>query len=159
MEGIEQFIERLNQKIKELTPVQTTWVKVKEVDWDNKTMTATGISDDLDFHNISLGLGSEYRKPKVGSKALIGLVDNTPGDTFLIYAGEVEETQIISGESSLIIKNEGIVIKQGGESLKSILNDFIDEVNKIVVNPGYGVTVNIGAVTAIKQRLNTVLKD
>src|SRR5690606_14983743 len=159
MSEVNEFNELLSKRIKELTPVKTTWVKVKEVNWSEKTMTATGTSDDLDFFNVLLGLDSEYRKPKVGSKALIGLIGNAENDTFLIFAEEVEEINIVSGGSSLTIKNEGIVIKQGSEILKSILSDFIDEVNKIVVNPGYGVGVNVGAVTAIKQRLNTVLKD
>jgi len=49
----------------------------------------------------------------------------------------------------------GFQIKRNNETLKVVLNDFIDEVNKIIVVQG--TTINVPAMILIKQRLNTVL--
>lgn len=154
-EEVKAFNGLLSKKIKELTPVQTVWVRVDEVNWEEKTMTATGITDDLPFYDVLLGVGNEYHKPKKGTKALIGLIDNTPNNSFLITADEVEEVNIKTGNSFLTIKENGFIVKQGTESLRTILNDFMNEVNKIIVVNG--TSINVGAVNAIKQRLNSVL--
>lgn len=152
--SVTQFNELLGQKIKELVPVQTVWAVAKEVDWENKTMTATGQIDDLDFFDVLLGTGEHYRKPKIGTQCLIGTVGNS-ANTFLISAEEVEESLFISGESEFTIKEDGFIIKQSDESLKKVFNDMIDEINKIIVING--TSINVAAMTAIKQRLNTVL--
>jgi hypothetical protein len=155
MGGISDFVEIINKKIKERVPVQTVWATVVSVDWDKKIMTAKGVHDDLDFFNILLGLEHQYIKPKVNSKALIGIIENTDANAFLIKADEVEEMVIKSGDSTFTIKTDGFIVKKGNETLREILNDFIDEVNKIIVING--TTINVEAVNAIKQRLNTVL--
>lgn len=152
--SVTQFNELLGQKIKELIPVQTVWAVVKEIDWESKTMTATGQIDDLDFFDVLLGLGEHYCKPKIGTQCLIGVISNS-ANSFLISANEVEESIFKSGDSELTIKEDGFVIKQSNESLKKIFNDMIDEINKIIVING--TSINVAAMTAIKQRLNTVL--
>lgn len=133
------------------------WATAKAVDWDKKTMTATGIVDELDYFNVQLGLGNLYRKPKNGTKVLLGILENQKAATILLDANEVEELIYKSGDSEFTIKEQGYIVKKGNESLKNILNDFIDEVNKIIVVNG--TTINVAAVTAIKQRLNTVLVE
>ncbi|MDQ8012045.1 MAG: hypothetical protein REI96_06335 [Flavobacterium nitrogenifigens] len=152
--SVTQFNQILGQKIKELIPVQTVWAVVKDVDWENKTMTATGEIDDLDYYDVLLGIGDHYHKPKIGAKCLIGSIGNS-ANTFLFSADEVEETIFKRGDSELTIKAEGFIIKQSDESLKKVLNDMIDEINKIIVING--TSINVPAMTAIKQRLNTVL--
>lgn len=154
-EEVKAFNGLLSKKIKELTPVQTVWVTVDEVNWEEKTMTAKGVADDLPFFDVLLGVGNEYHKPKKGTKALIGLIENTPNSSFLITADEIEEVNIKTGNSFLTIKENGFIVKQGTESLRTILNDFMNEVNKIIVVNG--TSINVGAVNAIKQRLNSVL--
>lgn len=170
MGGISEFNQLISQKIRELIPVQTAWATAKEVDWDKKTMTATGLVDDLDYHNVLLGIGGDFKKPKAGTKCLIGIVSNS-ANAFLITADEVEEIVFISGEShltidpekmfftngesQLTIKDGGFIVKHADENLKSIFSDMIDEINKIIVVNG--TSINVGAMTAIKQRLNTVL--
>lgn len=154
---ISEFNSLLGQRIKELQEVQTVWVIVKSVDWASKTMVATGVVDDLDYHEVILGLGYDYKKPSIGSTCLIGVINNNPGNTFLINGETIDEHQFISGTSRLTIKKDGFVIQQGSESLKQVLNDMIDELNKIIVIQG--TTINVGAMNAIKQRLNTILKE
>lgn len=154
MEGLEEFNRLLGQRIRELIPITMTWATVKSVDWEQKTMTATGLSDDLDYFDVLLGIGSEVRKPKVGTKCLIALIGNS-ANAILIEADQLEQFQIQVGTSKMIIKPEGIIVQKGGENLKVILNDMISEINKIIVING--TSINVPAMNAIKERLNTIL--
>ncbi len=154
MEGLNEFNRLLGQRIRELIPIQTFWATVKEVDWDNKTMTATGLIDELDNYDVLLGLGSEARKPKVGTKCLIAVIGNSP-NAFLVEADELEEIIFKSGESELTVKKDGFIIKHQDQSLKKVFNDMIDEINKIIVING--TSINVAAMVAIKERLNTIL--
>lgn len=152
--SLTDFGQILSQKIKEAIPVQTVWATVKEVDWEAKTMTATGLEDDLDFFDVLLGIGDQYSKPVIGSKCLIGSISNSPNN-FFICAEQVEETVFKRGETELTIKEDGFILKQSNENLRTVFNDMIDEINKIIVING--TSINVAAMTAIKQRLNTVL--
>ena len=159
----------LDEKTKKLIDVQTHWCNAKLINWEKKTMTATGLVDDLDFFDVNLGVGSVYKKPKIKTKCLIGIINNNIADAFLIECDEVEEIAFKSGNSEFIIKENGFIVKQGGESLKQVLNDFFalknqlnTEIQKIVVS--IGVSPNVPALAQIanqtnqiKQRLNNIL--
>lgn len=154
MEGVTEFNQLLSQKIRELIPIQTAWATAKDIDWDKKMMTATGLTDDLDYHDVLLGIGGEFKKPKRGTKCLIGIVSNS-ANAFLITAEAVDEIVYSSGDSQLTIKEDGFIVKQKNESLKAIFVDMIDEINKIIVING--TSINVAAMKAIKERLKTVL--
>lgn len=153
--AITEFTRMLKEQQKNAVAPQLIWATVKKVDWAAKTMTAESIVDGLKYFNVLLGLGSFYRKPKVGTKCLLGVLGNKAAATFLIEAEAFEEEIYKSGTTEFTIKETGFIVKQGDESLKTILNDLIDELNKIVVIQGR--TIDVAAVTLIKQRLNTVL--
>lgn len=155
MSAIGDFNNLMAEKMIRSQSVQTVFATVKAVDWDKKTMTATGVIDDLDYYDVLLGLGEIYTKPKVGSRVLIGLINNQGNNSFLIWSEETEEWAHKVGKAEIEMKNDGFVLEAQGESLKKVLNDFIDEVNKIIVVNG--TTINVVAVTAIKQRLNKIL--
>ncbi len=153
---IDEFIRLSKEQSKDFVKPQIVWGTVKSVDWSSKTMTATSVVDELDYFNVLLGLGSVYRKPKVGSKCLLGVIQNHASATFLIECEDFEQIQVKSNDSEFTIDQSGFTIKKGEEDLKSVLTDFMNEVSKIVVLQG--TTVNVAAITTIKQRLNTVLK-
>ena len=155
MGAFDDFVRMLEEQTTSKVNAQIVWVKATEVDWSSKTMTAVSLLDDLEYFDVQLGLGSIYKKPKVGTKCLVGIIENKPAASFLIEAVEVEESIYTSKDASFVINETGFVIKKGEESLKTVLNDFIDEVNKIVVIQGN--TINVEKVTAIKNRLNTIL--
>lgn len=124
--------------------------------------------------------------PKANSAVIVSFV-NGKKDAFLIQASQIEKikckvgdfeltldkdqlhskisdseltqtkesTKIKKGTSEMELKGEGLSVKRNGEDLKSCLNDFMDECMKIIVV--VGTTINVGAVTAIKLRLNKVL--
>jgi hypothetical protein len=155
MSALDEFIRLQKEQGKKAVKPQLVWAKVKSVNWDAKTMVATDLIDDLDYFDVLLGIGAVYQKPKVGAKCLLGVLGNKASATFLIEAEQIEETIFTNDKTVFEIKENGFVIKQNNESLKSVLNDFIDEVNKIVVI--YGNTINVAKVTTIKQRLNSIL--
>lgn len=155
MSAIGDFNNLMAEKMKRSQSVQTVFATVKAVDWNKKTMTATGVIDDLDYYDVLLGLGEVYTKPKIGSRVLIGLINNQGNNSFLIWSEETEEWAHKVGKAEMEMKHDGFVLEAQGESLKKVLNDFIDEVNKIIVVNG--TTINVAAVTAIKQRLNRIL--
>lgn len=87
--------------------VQTHWATVKSVNWEAKTMTATGVEDDLDFFDVLLGLGSINRKPSVGKKCLIGIVNNNAAAAFLIECEAVDEIEISDNSGFKLNLNNG----------------------------------------------------
>ncbi len=152
---LDELNRLLVQRQKSAQKAHIVWATVKEVDWANRQMTATGLLDELDYYEVQLGLGSFYRKPVVGTKCLLGVIENQSAATFLIEAEAFEEGVWTSDTTQLTVKTAGVSIKRGDEQLITVLNELIDEVNKIKVI--YGNTIDIAAVTAIKQRLNNVL--
>lgn len=78
--------------------------------------------------------------------------------TLAITGGELVKIQIDNSEINI---QDGILIKRGAETLKKIIDDLIDEINKIIVptNVGpSGTPINAPAFTAIKTRVATLLK-
>ncbi|WP_435135708.1 hypothetical protein [Formosa sp. A9] len=152
---IQEFGSLIERKFNKANKIQTHWATVSEIDWEAKTMTATGTADNLPFYDVLLGLGDCYVKPKIGARCLIGTILNQEAATFLIGCSNLEETVITADKTQLTVKETGVVIKQNNESLKDVLNDMIDEINKIKVI--YGNTINVAEMIAIKERLNTIL--
>jgi len=94
MEKLAEFRDLLKQKAKSQVPIQTEWVEVKSVDWEEKTMVATGQENGLDYDDILLGLGNTFRKPVVKSMAIIGIINNSAA-AYMIDCEEVDEIEII----------------------------------------------------------------
>lgn len=153
--NINRFWRQVGNKGKEGMQVQTAWVVAKEIDWVNKTMLAEGITDSLDYEGVLLGVGNDYRKPTEGSLCLVGLIENNPATAFLIEAEKVEESIATVGESVLTTKPEGFEIRRNGETLQKVLEDFIQELQNVIVVQG--TSPNIPALEAIKTRLKQVL--
>ncbi|WP_155839607.1 hypothetical protein [Aquimarina latercula] len=109
------------------------------------------------YHASMQGPDSFLRvMPKEGSPVLCGIIENNISQAVLITCSEVDSIQFIKEQTELFVDEQGFEIKRQGESLKQVLNDFIDEVNKILVING--TSINVGATTIIKQRLNKILK-
>lgn len=156
MDAIDEFIRLQKNHQKQAVKPQLVMATVKSVDWANRKMVATGLVDNLEYYDVLLGLGHVDKKPKIGSKCLLGIIGNHEAFTFLVHAEKVEEMVVVSGPTELTINEDGYKIKKGTDTLAQILDDFMVEVMKIIVVNG--TSINVPAVTAIKNRLNTVLK-
>lgn len=167
--NIDKFSELLRKNSQEAVPMTMRRVKVTAVDWDNKTMTAQDLIEDLPHEDVRLGFGSIYFKPVVESLAIIGIIAKKDVDTFLIDADEIEEAIIKTDEAETTMKVNGYQVNSQGENLKEVMNDFIENLNdvnlelqKVVVS--IGVTPNVPELQnlntglgQIKERLNKIL--
>ena len=158
-------LDKLKQTLSELqknnTQTQTVWVEVKEVDWDEKTMVALGIDDELEYYDVLLGLGSVDVKPKVGSNCLIGFINNSETLPFLIMADEVEEIDVKSEHCQLKV-NDGFLLKKQNETLKKLMVDLLQEIQKMKFTTNTGSTiklVNQPEFLSIENRFKDFLKD
>ena len=113
--------------IKENVPIQNTWVTVTSVDWEAKTMDCIGISDDLEYYDVLLGIGSTYTKPVKDTKCLIGTIENKEASSFLIFEEEIEE-YLIEDKSGFkwLLKDGNLTIN--GDNFGSIIK--IEEIVK-----------------------------
>ncbi len=158
-------LDKLKQTLSELqnknTPTQTVWVEVKEVDWDEKTMVALGIDDELEYYDVLLGLGSVDVKPKVGSNCLIGFINNSETLPFLIMADEVEEIDVNVDKCQFNI-NDGFLLKKQNETLAKLMSDLLKEIQKMKFTTNTGSTillVNKTQFLSIENRFKDFLKD
>lgn len=102
-------IDKLVQSLKDVGNkpqlAQLCWATCTTVDWEAKTMEAKGVTDELPYYDVMLGLGFLDIKPKVGAICIIGVLEGQPAYTFLVTASEVEEVQLNS-EKLIINKGE-----------------------------------------------------
>ena len=128
--SLDKLNKAVTDKIKSFVSVQTIWVEADEIDWEEKTMTAIGVSDDLSYYDILLGLDSILIKPKKGATCLIGLIDNNPTTPFLIWANETEEYSIKVENTELKMDN-GFLLKKENETLAKLMTDLLQEIQKM----------------------------
>lgn len=155
MKAIEELVEEMQGQF-DKSKMQTVWATVTEVDEDEQTATVKSIVDEVEYFDVNLGMGDKVIIPKVDSNCLIGIIQNKDSDTYLIDCESIEKVQYKMSESLLLVDADGFQIEKGKENLKTVLNDMIDELNKIVVVQGN--TINVAAMNAIKERLNSILK-
>lgn len=155
MTQVAEFTKLIGQFNKERQSIATVWATIKSIDWDQKICICTGLLDDLDYYEVLLGIGDVYIKPKKGTQVLLGLINGNHANAFVLHAEAIEEIQTNASQTKVRITEKGVSIAKGTESLKTVLNDMIDELNKIVVLQG--TTINVAAMNVIKQRLNGVL--
>ncbi|MDP1708849.1 MAG: hypothetical protein Q8L89_07290, partial [Gammaproteobacteria bacterium] len=65
------MVKLLKAQAKKQVPTQVVWATVDSVDWNAKTMQCTAQTDELERYDVLLGLGSQYMRPKKGSKVLL----------------------------------------------------------------------------------------
>lgn len=122
--------EQLRNIINRRTSVNATlhWVKVVDVDEENATMDVKGVSDDLEYYDVSLGCGSVVLIPELGSLCVIAILEGVDTDCLLISAEKVERIKIKA--STEIVFNEG---QLGGlvkvQELTDVLNDMVNSFN------------------------------
>lgn len=152
--------ELLVKLIKQNIPV--TLVKAKVLEVSENTCHVQELVTETEHFDCAINAiqnnSNDFLKlfPKKNSNVVIGVFDNkSKKDAFIISTSEVERVEFKIGSTNMELSQEGYKIERSGENLLNILDDFMTEVNKIVVVQG--TTINQLAVEAIKQRLNSVL--
>ena len=109
-----EFKNLITDKMKSHVPMQTEWVKVSEVDWEEKTMTAIGENNGLPYFDVLLGLGAMNVKPKIGSLALVGAIHNGEA-CFMISCEEMEGFELTDQSGFKVDLNDGLLLINGEE--------------------------------------------
>jgi hypothetical protein len=117
MGALDDFVENLRVHAQKQVPMQTAWVTVDDVTWtdDEKTMDCTGVSDDLEYFDVLLGIGSQFFKPTKGSLCLIGTIANNDAAGYLISAAEVEEIVWVDKSGFEVKLNNGELTLNGDQ--------------------------------------------
>ncbi len=160
--------------------------QVKDVDTDNMTCTVEfeGLEYEARLTAVIDNNGNRSAiQPKQNSWVLCIPVAGNEADLVVIAYSEIDSISIVhdnvkittgsdgvkieNSQSTLEIKDSEISIVSGKveikglESLKTILDDLITQITMLTVPTGVGpsgVPINSAAFTAIKTRLNNVLK-
>lgn len=109
-----EFKKILTEKMTAKVPIQTEWVKVTSVDWEDKTMVAIGQDNGLEYFDVLLGLGSLNIRPKVESLALVGSIHNGEA-CFMISCEEIEELELTDKTGFKVSLNNGLLAVNGDE--------------------------------------------
>ncbi len=118
-------------------PITVQWATVDAVDPDNALLTATGLEDGLPFDDVLIGIGSDgvLAIPKVGSKVLIALLENSNTNAAVVMTESLESYRIkLDNGKYLVLAKEGEILINGD---------------------GFGGMVKVGELV---QRLNRVEK-
>ena len=135
--------------------VQVFPATVKEVDLTTKTCTvetATG----LELYDVRLkatvdeSIDFIVTVPKIGSSALVGLVNNDLHALYLVQVSEPEKLLLNIGETKLEVDGTGIVINDGEDylvragGLESVLNSMVSKLNDELSKISKGITAANG---------------
>ncbi|MCZ2393420.1 MAG: hypothetical protein LC105_06170 [Chitinophagales bacterium] len=165
-DNVTEFIEMMSQSGKSHIKVQTAWATVKSVDWNKKTMTATGVRDGLDYYNVSLGVGAIFIKPKSDTLCLIGMIENKDAAWMLLDAKEAIAVEVKVGDVKVAI--DGIagkwMVNNEQTGLKDILTKIHDTILNLKVNTPSGPSVGLLPDTVadlgeIDIKINQLLMD
>lgn len=135
-------------------PAVLRWAVVETVDWEEKTMTATGVADDLEYYDVQLGLGGLFFRPAVKSTVLIGIVEGNEAAAFLLSAGEIEKIEV---KTSVEVEIDGG--ENGGTVLSGALveklNRLEDDVNALKTAISGWAPVSMDGGAALKTALTS----
>lgn len=120
MKALTEFKNLMHEKMQQKVPIQTEWVKVSSVDWEDKTMVAIGEDNGLEYFDVILGLGSVNIRPKVDCLALVGSIHNGEA-CFVISCEEIEEIEMIDKSGFKVSLNDGLLLLNG-DSFGGIVN-------------------------------------
>lgn len=124
----EQLRHAFENNLKGTRQAQLRWVTVTGVDKENRMMDAVGVSDNLEYFGIQLGMGAFNIYPKAETNCLVAIIEGQETDAFLIAAEDIEAVELKTAIS--ITFNDG---KLGGlvkvEALTEKVNELIDAFN------------------------------
>lgn len=154
---MEQFIQAVKSSVNKKG--KTSIGTVVKITGDTCTVNRDGLPELLDvrLNAVSGAFKNQFVVfPKIGSEVLVLEIENAPEETAIVKWTEVESVQLQIEKFEFNADQNGLTISNQGENFKTVMNDLIDEVNKILVIQGN--TINRAAMNAIKNRFNKILK-
>jgi hypothetical protein len=152
MSEIDKFYENISRIVGGSRQAQLRFAICKSVDWEDRTMTAIGVSDDVPYEGVQLGFGYTDIKPSVDTVCLIGILEGKEALSFLINAEGVELVEI---KADKIVFNGGALGLSMSDKIADKLNLVKDDLNDLktvfknwVVAPNDGGSALKAAATA-----------
>jgi predicted transcriptional regulator len=127
MNELDKFADIFSRRLEGVKQAQLRFAVCKSVDWNEKTMTAVGVSDDVPYEGVQLGFGFMDIKPNPDTVCLIGILEGKEALTFLINAEEVELAEVNSGTIEINGGKFGGLVKI--QELTDKLNALADAFN------------------------------
>ena len=154
--------EAFNQAIQQIIKANEKMIIVsgivKEVRADAIDVTRKSMPDIIDvrFNAVLNGVSNKFKiVPKVGTAVLCGIIESDISEAVLLTCGEVDKVEITIDTLQFELSNAGVNIKNQNENLKTVINDLIDELDKIKII--YGNDINHLQLASIKTRINKIL--
>lgn len=156
MDILEQLRASILQLVKANVPVQVVYATCKEVQAEAGTMTAE--REGIEYFDVLLGLGQDITIPVVGSRVMLGLLENKRQATWLLFAEAVKERRINGNALGGLVMVEPLVaqlneLKSQVNQLKGILGSWVP-----VPNDG-GLALKAAAATWAGQPLATTARQ
>jgi hypothetical protein len=146
--------------------VDTFSAKVVSVD---KTAGTCVVNDDgIDYTDVALSATVEengkrfYLFPKVGSFVLVSPINEDLHRLYVEFFSEVESFDLEIETVKMQIDQDGFLLKKNSETLKALMVDLLEEIQKIKFTTNAGPTIlllNKPNFVLIENRFKDFLKD
>ena len=153
----------IQRGLKELTKVAEgiTSAEVLSINKTDKTIVIKTIDGleipDVRLRSVIKDSDAFVMYPTKGSSVLVSPFGNQSAGLYKVVG--VEQIDGLEGKIGTVefeVDADGYKIKRGTENLKTVINDLIAEVSKIIVIQG--TTINVAAMSLINDRVNKILK-
>ncbi len=167
MDLINEIHDALSHYVKKRISITLLLAKVTSIDEAAQTCNVEELVGEHEIFDVRLRASKATKGllivPEVGSQVLIGAIGQSDTEYCILSFTKVKKLSIDIDNVSYEIDNQGFLIKKGGEDLKSILNDLIQQIQLLTVtctapSTPSSVPINAAAFTGLKARLNTLLK-
>lgn len=139
MDSLEKLKRAIIAQVKANVPVQTAWATCRSVSPDDGTMVAE--RDGVEYYGVLLGVGADMTVPEVGSKVLLGLVENQPAAAFLLLAERIAQRRINGNGFGGLVKADDVAAE---------VNRLVQDLNALKAVFGGWVTVPNDGGAALK---------
>jgi hypothetical protein len=154
MSEIDKLVISIKNLNDEARQAQLRFAVCKSVNWADRTMTATGVSDEVDYEGVQLGFGYVDIKPRVNTMCLIGILEGKEALTFLINAEGVELVEVKA--DTIRINgglNDGLVkIKELTDRLNALVNIFNSHTHTVATTGTAAAQSGMAAVVTVRAQ-------
>lgn len=145
--------------------VDTFPVEVISVDKVNGVCVVSDGS--LEYDDVQLSATVEeggkrfFLFPKVGSYVLVSPINEDIHRLYVEFFSEIEDFDLKIGETELQIDDDGFLLKKENETLKKIMVDLLQEIQRMKFTTNTGSTINLinqPKFLSIENRVKNLLK-
>lgn len=159
----EQLRRAFENNLNGARQAQLRWVTVTGVDKENRAMDAVGVSDNLEYFCIQLGMGAFNIYPKLGTNCLVAIVEGQETDAFLVAAENIEEMEI-KASTTVTFNGGGLGGLVKVKELTDVINDMVSKFNAhthqvMGVTPGSGSVVAPAPISTMKNLQQTQIEN